>query len=870
MPPSAAELNKEPEYGSRLGWGVSDGVHSDVSWEGVQQDFVELALFRAGLSWSDLKKVSEHALSVPFANLVTGVVIMADWLASDEWLFPLVRPIGSNGGYVSQGVVDFAGLQRRGDIAWHRADIVPAWNELVERAVTVDTFAARFRLPDGAKIRPVQKKAVEVACSMRNSGLLIIEAPMGEGKTEAALAASEIMAVRFGCGGVCVALPTMATTDAMFGRVHEWVNHLPVGGNTRESMFLAHGKARLNEEYRGLVRGGVSDISHGAGDIGIDVDSDALYGSERAIVSSWMRGRKKGMLANFVVCTVDQVLMGALQMRHLSLRQLALAGKVVVIDECHAYDTYMQEYLCCVLGWLGVYRTPVVLLSATLPKKLRDRFAEAYKAGAAANVAQDMEAGYLLDAANIARLRSRSRLAKRKLSVARASDEDELSCAYPVITLATQSSVKSIEVERSSRVSEIEVQLVPDGTEDLVALLVEKLADGGCAGVLCDTVVRAQETAEALKEKFSEDEVMLVHARFMDLDRMENEVCLRGKLGPDATIANGKRPHRFLVVGTQVLEQSLDVDFDVMVTDAAPVDLILQRLGRVHRHMRGCGQCDRPEGLRSAVCYVRGIEEFSPEPRFSKGVDKVYEPAALMEALGVLNLHAFGDKVAIALPGDIAPLVQRAYGRMDGSVVPETWKKLYLSACEARQGNEEEKRRRSGAYRIPPASELVADATPLDNFAARSVDADARRRRDEDFGPRAVRDTQETVEVLLLEQREDGLHLLPWIGEPAKGVDYGAIIPRDMELDEDLASVMAQCAVRLPAAMCNIRSIDTLIDELEERCGPFAAAWQDSSWVGGSLFLVLERSGDRFETTLLGWRVVYTREGGLSVVRDRR
>lgn len=130
--------------------------------------------------------------------------------------------------------------------------------------------------------------------------------------------------------------------------------------------------------------------------------------------------------------------------------------------------------------------------------------------------------------------------------------------------------------------------------------------------------------------------VSLDHSRFMDLDRMENEKELRSRLGRDATRENGRRPELSIVVGTQVLEQSLDIDFDVLVTDVAPIDLLMQRLGRMHRHQRGKGESSRPEKLRSAECFIRGIEEWKEDlPSISKSIAFVYQEAPILESLAV-------------------------------------------------------------------------------------------------------------------------------------------------------------------------------------------------------------------------------------------
>lgn len=157
----------------------------------------------------------------------------------------------------------------------------------------------------------------------------------------------------------------------------------------------------------------------------------------------------------------------------------------------------------------------------------------------------------------------------------------------------------------------VQCRLVDDDDTALLDLMDALLVDGGCIGVICDTVGRAQHAAELLGNHCGRDCVRLTHSRFMDIDRMSNERELRDLLGPDATIGNGKRPGKLVVVGTQVLEQSLDIDFDALVTDIAPVDLIMQRLGRVHRHRRGDGECDRPVSLQTATCYIRGVEAWN-------------------------------------------------------------------------------------------------------------------------------------------------------------------------------------------------------------------------------------------------------------------
>lgn len=843
---------------------------SGEAWRSAQRELLDYAVRLSGLTEEDMRTLGGRRWNVPAESVACGLLIMADWIASNQDLFPLMPLIPGESLEVPAGSYEgAASLRDRAENAWRTLALPRAWSEQ-EPSVTDAWFSSRFGLPDGAEPRPVQVAAIEAARQMSEPALMVIEAPMGEGKTEAALAAAEIVGSRFGCGGVCVALPTMATTDAMFGRVHRWLERL--AGPDNPSVYLAHGKARLNEEYQGIIR--ASRTKRALSPMGEDL-GDSSGADERVVVSDWMQGRKKGMLASFVVCTVDQVLMGSLEMRHLSLRHLALAGKVVIIDECHAYDSYMQQYLCRVLEWLGAWGCPVILLSATLPTAIRLDFAEAYQAGRRAQDAPAKEPAGSTSVLSALPKSSRSRTARARAQEIRKTAEAAVVPAgpepYPLITLATKECVQKSDCAPSSRATEVVLSVIGDDEAELVALLERELSDGGVAGVICDTVSRAQSVHRALRASFSEDELMLVHARFVDLDRMDNERCLRDMLGPEASRANGRRPERMVVVGTQVLEQSLDIDFDVLVTDLAPIDLIMQRIGRVHRHARGEGEKDRPASLRQARCYIRGIEEFGVEgPKFASGITRVYEPAALMEALAVSGLCGEGKHATFSLPQDIAWLVRRAYSPSVLNLIPDEWGSAYTTACGRRARDTQDKKTRAETFLLPSAQSVSGGSATLTNLYSHAVRDESDEHSREDAGQRAVRDTQETVEVLLVCRRGEAICLLPWVGDERSGVEPGQEIPTSFVPDWAVAMIAAQCCVRLPASMCRPGQVDQLIEELERGCEHWVAAWQENPVLAGSLALALEEvdgESGAFEGTLLGYRVRYTREEGLSAVR---
>jgi CRISPR-associated endonuclease/helicase Cas3 len=574
----------------------------EAAWRAVQTELLDAAGSAFGAAgrfgtWQGVK------LPQTVQVLLTSLVIVADWIASNPELFPYFPEDEARSG------------EERIARAWRELELPRPWVALAPPAEPEELFARRFRLPAGAAVRPVQVAAVRTAQAMDAPGMLLIEAPMGEGKTEAALAVAEVFAAKAGAGGVFVALPTMATGNAMFPRLLEWLHRLPDARNRASgshSVYLAHSKAALNSDYAKLMGRGRRVV-----DVARDEDRPRRDRLPAELVAHhWLRGRKKGMLSSFVVGTIDQLLFAGLKSRHLALRHLALAGKVVVIDEAHAYDTYMNSYLDRVLHWLGRYGVPVVVLSATLPAGRRRELAAAYAA------AVDPPDGGV-DFAPVGEAHG-----------------------YPLLT-AVEPGAKPrlIEPAASGRGVEVALEPMDDDLRTLADRLTGELADGGCALVVRNTVDRVHEAATELRERFGEDRVTVAHARFLDLDRAENDELLLARFGPPAKVdAAGLGRPTFpghIVVASQVAEQSLDIDFDVLVTDLCPVDLLLQRIGRLHRHDRGgAGQAERPTRLRQARCLVTGVEwnpadALVPEP--VRGSRTIYGTHALLRALAVLQ-----------------------------------------------------------------------------------------------------------------------------------------------------------------------------------------------------------------------------------------
>jgi CRISPR system Cascade subunit CasA len=766
---------------------------SEELWRATQFELLDACAKAAGVA-DRLSAWKSVRLTQPVQVALTGLVIVSDWLASSAELFP----------YVS--VPTTAGGVGRLDAAWQGLDLPSPWKPTTPEGSAAELFGARFELPPEAEVRPVQEEAVRMAREMPAAGLLIIEAPMGEGKTEAALAAAEILAARTGAGGCLIALPTRATADAMFSRLLSWLDHQPDADG--RSVFLAHAKAALNDGWAGLLQAERRTIA------AVDTDGRQTIPRpgerERAAPAGlqaheWLRGRKKGMLASFTVSTIDQVLFAGLRTRHLALRHLALAGKVVVLDEVHAYDAYMSEYLERVLHWLAAYRVPVVLLSATLPASQRRALLEAYAGTAPA--------------------------------------PEPPADAYPLLTAVGTDGAPAL-IGTPSAASERRAEIALEPLDDSLTLLADRLedelGDGGCALVVRNTVDRVLEAAERLRERFGDDRVTVAHSRFLAADRARKDVELRSRFGP-----GGKRPNEpHIVVASQVAEQSLDIDFDLLVTDLAPVDLMLQRMGRLHRHRR-----QRPPRLRTPRCLVTGVIGWTSDPPTPvRASVSVYQGThTLLRALAVLRPHLAG--APLVLPTDINRLVQAAYG--DIPVGPDRWAEALAEGERAYRAHVADKRERADAFRLGP---VRRPGRPVIGWLDAGVgDAD-----DTPQGRAQVRDGEESLEVLVVQRRRDGtLTTVPWLDGGRGGLE----LPEHAAPPPHAAQAVAASALTLPWHFTKPWVVDRTIAELERFR---VEAWQvkDCPWLAGELILVLDED---CQTRLAEFDVRYSQADGLLV-----
>lgn len=466
----------------------------------------------------------------------------------------------------------------------------------------------------GLAPRGVQPVVDSVARSLEGRGLVIVEAPTGEGKTEAAIHLAESWMARLALAGFYVALPTQATSDQMHGRVKELLARRHPGAEP----LLVHGMAWLTDR----VAERPAEWS--------DMDPGDGAAEQRREADRWLRNSRRALLAPFAVGTVDQVLLSALGVRFGALRLLGLGGKVLIVDEVHACDTFMRRRLKRALSWCRVLGTPVVLLSATLPRPQREELVRAYLG---------------LD------------------------EEDDTPAApvlppddgYPLVTVVPESGGPVTCHERPADIAPPPgrtIRLVrhagllddDDGRAELARRVLAAVEPGGCAAVIVNTVTAAQQLFAAVQASAPADVyTVLFHSRFPAWRRQElqREVVARFEKEPRLG-----RPRRAVVVATQVLEQSLDVDFDVMFTELAPMDLLLQRAGRLHRHARPTRASDAPD------CAEPALHVLVPTDGALKfGVsENVYFRLHLLRTLGAL-----ADRGTLTLPADFRTLIGAVY-----------------------------------------------------------------------------------------------------------------------------------------------------------------------------------------------------------------
>ncbi|MBV7264273.1 CRISPR-associated helicase Cas3' [Photobacterium sp. WH24] len=539
--------------------------------------------------------------------------------------------------------------------------------------------------------------------------LFILEDVTGAGKTEAALTLTHRLMQSGVADGFYFGLPTMATSNAMFDRVADhYLQMLALEDGQQPSIVLAHGAREMNERFRDAVL-----VSGPA-----DADYDRRDHTATAQCNQWLAdSRKKALLAPVGVGTIDQVLLAVLPRRHQSLRLLGLNRKILIFDEVHAADEYMFELLESLLALHFHQGGSVILLTATLSQKQRQRLSNAW-----------------LKAAE---------LPSRPL---RSTD-------FPLATYITADPEAPVaEQALASRASVSREVTVVHRTSfgDCLQTLFRAVEAGQCVVWVRNTVNDALEAFEAVRSRMANpDDCLLFHSRFVLADRKVKEDLVLATFGKKANAADRRGK---VLIATQVFQESLDADADVMISDLCPIDDLIQRTGRLHRHTRNASgeyQQDCQDARQPPVLYLHAPDwDDTPEADWlSRGFQQtqfVYRsPGRLW--LGLRKLRQLG---AIRMPTDARELIESVYSDASLAQIPPSM-----------QFMEDEHYAKARGVREKAKSVLIDwqqygyCLESADNWINESRVEISTRYSD-----------RETVEVLLVRESSEGI-LVPWVDD---------------------------------------------------------------------------------------------------------
>ncbi|MFI1677577.1 CRISPR-associated helicase Cas3' [Streptomyces sp. NPDC020607] len=568
--------------------------------------------------------VPVQGLPAELGVIVTGLVVVADWLASQRGaIVPLMPPVG------------WQGRPEELDAHWSRTRAAAVG--LVTKArlgrarFDAERFEEMFPFPPNDLQGDLADHLPQLV-GERGPGLLLVTAPTGDGKTEAALYAASVLGRAAHARGLYFALPTMATADAMFPRVRDFAASALAG---ERALTLLHSMAWLSPAYAQDEQ--APEAPDGA------VSADPATATE---AGTWLRGSKRGLLAPLGVGTIDQTLAAILPLRYNALRLFGLSDKVFVVDEAHAYGPWMHQLLSRLLEWLGAFRAPVVLLSATLTGRSAASLVDAYRRGAGfleSSAVEPAYPGWLFTDSRAGEVSTPRAVASQR---ARTLDID----LWPV----TWDALDGPAVAPRAR-----------GRRAVLREVLRPVAEeGGTALVCCTTVAEAQQTFRDLCTAFPElalqkGGLRLLHSRYPAFVRQRITADCEEAYGKPRNLDAAQPRPASILVATQVVEQSLDFDFDVVVSDLAPVAQLLQRAGRGRRHARG--KNGRPPWTRAEdrpLLVVLEPVDGDGKTAVPRSWGAVYDAGLLRRTALLL---AERTRTGIAIPAGVQGLVDEVY-----------------------------------------------------------------------------------------------------------------------------------------------------------------------------------------------------------------
>lgn len=583
-------LKEGMKTSSAIHWAVAPGSHHGYLHRPGERGLQEIAGMKNDEWEQERQRVARQLLEsiagkLPIAEIgrespylwwLAGLISVSDWIGSDETYFPVDRNL------------ELEESRKRAQAAVEAIGFSPP------DARSGLSFEQLFSFSPN----DLQCEAVD---AITEPGIYVIEAPMGMGKTEAALDCAYRLICERKASGIYFALPTQATSNRIHLRMQDFVcKAWPDSASTR----LIHANSWL---MGNLVQPVPVPTTMG------EEAGDARAGRD------WFASAKRALIAPFGVGTVDQALLSVVAAKHFFVRRFGLAGKVVILDEIHSYDFYtgtLIRVLCETLEKLGC---TVILLSATLTPERRKTF-----------------------------------LGK--------NDAPETN-DYPLIS-GRQSDGAFITPRPAQPPEEKKVHIVFVENEYALHGAWKQACNGACVLWICNTVARAQSVyvkLEALVQKQAESPALgLLHSRFPHFRREELETYWMEMLGKDSKNRRG-----CILVSTQIVEQSVDLDADLLITELAPTDMLLQRIGRLWRHPREERLAERAEcWILNETATLEELRDMNEEEiRKTLGAKaRVYAPYVLLRSLEIWSAR---DGNGVTLPTEIRSLLEATYAEQD-------------------------------------------------------------------------------------------------------------------------------------------------------------------------------------------------------------
>jgi CRISPR-associated endonuclease/helicase Cas3 len=575
-----------------------------------------------------------------FTHLLAGAVMLADWIGSTEEIFPLCADADQDiGGYWGDAL-DHAARACRGIGVVPTAVLRVGEGEALLRQM----FPTVFGLDAGSPARPTALQRCAATMNLPPAGSrILVESETGSGKTEAALVLYARLRAAGLVGGLMFALPTRATATAMYRRVGDALQTI-YPPDEQPSVALAVGGRQPHLQANvGIVEREPAPPL----DPEDDLPEFAGWASDSA---------KRYLAAEIVVGTLDQVLLAGMAVRHAHLRLAALSRHLLVVDELHSFDRYMATVLERLLSLFTAAGGTALFMSATLSDAERQRFGGDGAVGS--DVAEAARRSYPL------------------LSLRRPADPD-----WRAIPLDEH--VSAAKRVAWKRVAE----------EAVAATAVAAAQAGARVCVLRNTVGGARSTHQAIADLEGADWLWSppesshappYHSRYTLYDRVALDDAVLKRFGKESPPGRG-----VVLVATQVVEQSLDVDFDLLVTDLCPVDVLLQRIGRLHRHRPR--DSHRPAEFRVARCHViapaEGVEQYR-KVKFGQpnGIGTVYSDLTDLH----LTLGELDHRREIEIPAQNRELIEAVYhpAHREGLASDPDWSDYIDKQDGAQRGQE--------------------------------------------------------------------------------------------------------------------------------------------------------------------------------------